>query len=79
MSLQDSSASPEVRSQAIVNVTSRSNNFTTDDVSIAALVIEDLTSDAITNEEVCLTVIVSLFPRQSRGGDRKPGDEAKSS
>ena len=54
MSPQDSGASPEVRSQAIVNVTSQSDNFTTDDVSIAALVIEDLTSDAIANEEVHL-------------------------
>ena len=54
MSPQDSDVSPEVRSQAIVSVTSQSDNFTTDDVSIAALVIEDLTSDAIANEEVHL-------------------------
>ena len=50
--MQHGSGTPEIQSEAIVNITSHSANFTADDVSITTLVIDDLTEEAIMNPEV---------------------------
>ena len=52
-SIQDNNGGPEIRSEAIVNITSQPANFSADDVSITTLVIDDLTVEAINNPEVC--------------------------
>ena len=53
MLIQDNNGRPDIRSEAIVNITSQPTNFTASDVSITTLVIDDLTQEAITNMEVC--------------------------
>ena len=42
-----------MRSEAIVNVTSRPQNFTASHVYLTTLVIENVTEEAIINREVC--------------------------
>ena len=45
-----------MRSQAIVNITSRPQNFTASHVYLTTLVIENVTEEAIVNQEVCYNI-----------------------
>ena len=45
--MQDINDKMELRSELLANITSQMENFSTKDVSLASLVIEDLTKEAI--------------------------------
>ena len=49
-----------MRSEAIVNVTSQPENFTADDVSLTTLIIEELTREAIVNQEVRFLILMRV-------------------